>query len=360
MGGRAQAASGLSMRIGERYLGEGQATFIVAEIGANHDGDPDKAAELVRMAARAGVDAVKFQTYSAAELVADAGRVVTWGAPGQERQETIGGLFDRLALPREAHAGLFELAESLGVQAFSTPFSPEGADFLDGLKVPCFKIAASDVAYLDLLERVAGTGKPVILSLGKSTLAEAERAVAVLGEAGCRDLVLLHCLAAYPAPDAEMNLRTITTLQQLFPQALIGLSDHSLGITAALGSVALGARLIEKHVTLDTATDGPDHWFSADEAELGALVREIRRLESMLGRSHVGVRPSEVAERRVSTRSLVLRHARPAGHRLTLDDIAVLRPGYGIHPFQREQLLGRQLVRDLPAMSVLDWSDIGA
>lgn len=346
--------------IGARQVGDGQPAFIVAEIGANHDGDPAKAAELVCMAARAGVDAVKFQTYTTAELVADADRVVTWGAPGHEHRETIGALFDRLALPRAAHAELFALAKSLGLLAFSTPFSPRGADFLASLDVPCFKIAASDVAYLDLLKRVAGSGKPVILSLGKSTLAEAERAVAVLGEAGCRDLVLLHCLSAYPAPDDEMNLRTITTLQHLFPQAHIGLSDHSLGYTAALGSVALGARLIEKHITLDQDTDGPDHWFSADEGELTAMVREVRRLETMLGRSQVGVRPSEVEERRVSTRSLVLRHALPAGHRLTLDDLAVLRPGYGIHPFERERLLGRQLVRDLPAMSVLAWGDIGA
>ncbi|OLU15086.1 hypothetical protein BVH01_14665 [Pseudomonas sp. PA1(2017)] len=348
------------MQIGTRQLGEDKPVFIVAEIGANHDGDPVKAAELVRMAARAGVDAVKFQTYTAAELVADADRVVSWGRPGQERQETIGGLFDRLALPRAAHGELFALAKSLGVLAFSTPFSPEGADFLDCLQVPCFKVAASDVAYLDLLERVARSGKPVILSLGKSTLAEAERAVAVLNQAGCRDLVLLHCLSAYPAPDDEMNLRTITTLRHLFPQASIGLSDHSLGYTAALGSVALGARLIEKHITLDRDTDGPDHWFSAEETELTALVRETRRLEVMLGRSYVGVRPSEVQERRVSTRSLVLRHALPAGHRLTLADLAVLRPGYGIHPFERERVLGRQLARGLPAMSVLGWDDIGA
>lgn len=348
------------MRIGNQHIGPKHPTFIVAEIGANHDGDPKRAHELVRMAARCGADAVKFQTYSTSELVADPDRIVRWGPPGNEREETIGALFDRLALPRNAHADLFRTARSLGLVPFSTPFSPDAVDFLQALDVPAFKIAASDIAYLDLIERIGQTGKPAILSLGKSTLAEAERAVATLTSSGCTELCLLHCISVYPAPDAEMHLNTIPTLQSLFRDAIIGLSDHSLGYTAALGSVVLGARLIEKHITLDKQGDGPDHWFSADETELGLMVREIRRLEVMLGTSHVGVRPSEVAERRVSTRSLVLRAARPAGHRLCAEDLLVLRPGYGIHPFDREKIVGRVLTRDLPGHAILGWEDIGA
>lgn len=341
--------------IGERTVGGGAPCFVVAEIGANHDGDPQRCLELVRMAAAAGADAIKLQTYTAAELLADGGRVIRWGRAGAEREEAVGAMFDRLALPRAAHADLFAEARRLGLAAFSTPFSLDGVAFLDGLGVPAFKIASSDIGWPELLAAAAGTGKPVIMSTGKHTLAEVANAICDLEGAGVRGLGLLHCIAQYPAPQAALNLRTIPVLKALYPRAVVGFSDHSIGIAAAQAAVALGARIVERHVTYDRGADGPDHWFSSDPAEFAALVRGIRDVEAALGGSKVGIDPSEELERHNSVRSLVMARAVRAGDVLCDDDLVALRPGWGIPPRQRSTVIGRRAPRDLPAGTVLTW-----
>jgi sialic acid synthase SpsE len=337
-----------------RRVGADAPCFIVAEIGANHDGDPRRAADMVDMAAEAGADAVKFQTYTAAELVADPGRVLSWGRAGRERTETIGGLFDRLALPRDAHAALFERARARGLVAFSTPFSLDGVDFLQGLDVPLYKVASSDVRDRWMLEKLAGTGRPVILSTGKSTLAETARAVDTL-RAGGAPFAVLHCVAQYPAPAEEASLATIPAFAGMFPDAVIGFSDHTLGITAALGAVALGAKIVERHVTHDTEADGPDHWFSSGPDEFAALCREIRCMEAAIGTVRAGILPSEVREREVSVRSLVLARAVKAGQAIVREDLVAKRPGHGIDPYEADSVIGLAPARDLPADTVLTW-----
>ncbi|WP_269714107.1 N-acetylneuraminate synthase family protein [Caulobacter sp. NIBR2454] len=346
------------IKFGDRHIGEGEPCYLVAEIGANHDGDPDKCLELVRLAAAAGADAVKLQTYTAAELVADPERVITWGPEGLERSETIGGLFDRLALPRDAHAAIFAEAKRLGVTIFSTPFSLDGIGFLSGLGAPGWKIASSDIQYGRMLDALAATGQPVIMSTGKHTLAEVDAAVSRLRRGGCKELVLLHCIAQYPAPMDEMNLRSIPALQGIYPDAPVGLSDHSIGVTAGLGAVALGARMIEKHFTYDKAADGPDHWFSADPAEFAALVRGVREMEAALGGVRLGVTESEIVERRNAVRSLVTARPIKAGQAITDADLTALRPGWGINPMQAEAVVGLAPGRDLPAGQVLTWDDL--
>ena len=341
--------------IGDRRIGQGFPVFIVAEIGANHNGDPALAARTVEAAARTGADAVKFQTYTAADLVADVERIVTWGPPGKQRSEPVGGMFDRLSLPREAHKDLFDLARSLGLVAFSAPFSLDAARFLAGIDVPCFKIASSDVTYLDLLREVAAFGKPVLLSTGKSTLAEVDRAVTTLTEGGCQEIALLHCVATYPAPFEDTNLRVISTLSAIYPHAVIGLSDHSQGTTACLGAVALGASIIEKHFTLSRDLEGPDHWFSADPEEMKRLVDETRVLESALGTPWKRITPSEEKGRNLGTRSLVLAQSVTAGTAITEDHLKVLRPGWGIHPYDKDKVIGLRVQSDLPAGTVLKW-----
>jgi N,N'-diacetyllegionaminate synthase len=347
-----------AFQVAGRLVGEGAPTLVVAEIGANHDGDPDTAAALVDMAAEAGADAVKLQTYTAAELLADPGRVLTWGPEGAERSEPVGAMFDRLALPREAHERLLEHARKLGLIAFSTPFSVEGARFLDGLGVPLHKIASSDLCHLELLDAVGTAGVPVLLSTGKATVGETDTAVRRLLGHRPPGVAVLHCVATYPAPAHELNLRAIPTLAALFPECVVGFSDHSLGTAAALGAVALGARVIEKHVTLDTGRPGPDHWFSADPAELAALVAGIRDLEAALGTGAKRVQPSEEAERLAANRSLVTAADVPAGTALTRELLAVLRPGRGIHPFDLPKVLGLRPTADLPAGHVLTWEDL--
>lgn len=348
-----------SFKVSGRTVGGDAPCFIVAEIGANHDGDPERARDLVDMAAAAGADAVKFQTYSAAELVADPDRVLTWGREGRERTETIGGLFDRLALPRAAHKSLFEYAKSKGVIPFSTPFSLDGVDFLQRLDVPLWKVASSDVRDRFLLEHLARTGKPVILSTGKSLLPETVRAVDTL-RAGNVPFAVLHCLAQYPAPMEEVNLATIPAFKGVFPDAVIGFSDHTIGITAALGAVALGAKIVERHVTYDQDADGPDHWFSSSPQEFSDLCREIRRLEAAIGGVRTGILPSEVREREVSVRSLILKKGLKAGEVITPDHLDTKRPGHGIDPYDAEKIIGMAVPRDLAAGSVLTWEALKA
>ena len=337
-------------------IGDGHPAYIVAEIGANHDGDPETARRCIEAAAACGVDAVKFQTYTASELLSNYRNPITWGPAGATTTEEIGAMFDRIALPRPAHKALFDYAHELGLMAFSTPFSLDGLDFLlDELDMPCIKIASSDVSYPDLLMRSAQSGRPVMLAVGKSTLAEADTAVSTLLDNGCTQLVLMHCVANYPSRMEEMNLRTITSLATMYPECVIGFSDHSMGITAALGAVALGAKVIEKHFTLDCGRVGPDHWFSMDPETMASLVREVRSLEAAMGNPRKRVLPREDGERRTSIRSLSLARPLKRGDRVALDDLRVVRPGYGISPLDREKVLGLPLAVDLPGDTVLEW-----
>ncbi len=346
-----------AVAFGRRQVGPGQPCLLVAEIGANHGGDPGLALEMVHAAADCGADAVKFQTYTADELVSDAGRVISWGPPGQERREPVGAMFDRLALSRDRLADLFAVARDRGIEAFATPFSVDAARFLAGLDVPAMKIAAADFAHLDLLTEVARSGKPVVFSIGKCTLSDADRAVRHLEGAGCTQLILLHCVSQYPAPTDQMNLHTIPALHAIYPRYPVGLSDHAVGIVPALGAAALGARLIEKHFTLDKAMDGPDHWFSADPEELLALANGIGELDRALGVVRPGVLDCEVEERRNATRSLVLARPLARDQEVTPDDLKIVRPGWGIDPRDRDKVLGMRALSDLPANHVLVWDD---
>lgn len=337
-------------------IGDGCPAYIVAEIGANHDGDPEIARRCIEAAARCGVDAVKFQTYTAAELLSNYHSPITWGREGATTTEEIGAMFDRIALPRPAHRALFDYAHSLGLMAFSTPFSVDGLNFLlDELDAPCIKIASSDVSYPDLLIRAARSGRPVMLAVGKSTLAEADTAVSTLLDNGCTRLVLMHCVANYPSRMEEMNLRTLTSLAAMYPECVIGFSDHSMGTTAALGAVALGAKVIEKHFTLDNDRVGPDHWFSMNPDMMASLVREVRNLEAAMGCPRKRVLPREDEGRYSAIRSLSLARDMKRGERVAADDLRVVRPGYGISPLDREKILGLPLAADLEKDSVLEW-----
>jgi N,N'-diacetyllegionaminate synthase len=351
----AAGAEMAEIRIGDRAVGPAHPPLLVAEVGANHDGSEARAADMLRRLVAAGAEAVKFQYYTSEALVSDPDRVITWGPPGRQRREAIGPLFDRLALSRDALARLFALGRSLGVIVFATPFDEQGADILAELGAPCFKIAASDVNHLPLLRHVARLGRPIILSLGKCTLGEADEAARALRESGARELCFLHCVAQYPAPMEQMNLRTIPVLAQLFPDAVIGLSDHSLGHAAPIAAVALGASMVEKHVTSSREDDGPDHWFSLEIDHVGELAAQLRDAHRALGAPRQGVIECEEEERRTSTRSLVTRRPVRAGEPLQRDDIKIVRPGTGLAPRHLEAVVGMRPTRDLPANTLLGW-----
>lgn len=341
--------------IGPVDIGDDRPPVVVAEIGANHDGSVDKAFEMLNDISKTGAKLVKFQLYTADELVADANRMVTWGPPGRERREQIGELFRRLSFPWEAMREAFAHARSLGLEPFATPFSEEGADKLIEIGARAIKIAASDVNHLPLLKHVARLGVPIILSLGKCTMSEADEAYECLKSNGCRDLALLHCVATYPSPMGEMNVRVIPALKHVYPDAVIGFSDHSIGTTAAVAAVALGAKMLEKHVTYDKGAEGPDHWFSLDMSDLAVLVCSAQDAYAALGHPRKRVLECEQVTRPKSTRSIIAAKDMPAGHVLSRDDLKIVRPGTGLPPRFLNDVLGMRLAVPLARNQPLKW-----
>lgn len=347
------------MNILQEFIQKGP--LLVAEIGANHDGDPEKAHRLIDEMADAGADAVKFQLYTAAQLVADYERVVQWGPPGKQRHEPVGEMFDRIALPRQAYPEVFAHCRERGMEPFATVFDPADVDFVLTLGQRLFKVSSGDVNYKQLLAAISATGLPAVISGGKCTLGELIRAVEVL-ERGGGEVSVMHCVAAYPAPVEEANLKVLLGYAAQFPEAVLGFSDHTQGMTSALGAVALGALVIEKHVTYDRAAVGPDHWFSALGPEFADLAHQCRSLYKALGSSRKKILACEATGAKFGRRSIVAARDLPAGHRLGPDDLAYLRPGTGIDPFDEDIVIGavcRQPVKKNTVLSLgqLDFDD---
>ncbi len=329
-----------SVHIGDREIGPDHPCFIIAEVGVNHNGDPDIARRMIDEIAAAGADCVKFQTFSAEEFVNSPDETYEYVSQGKVVRESMLAMFKRLEIAREEFAWLFAHARAKGLIPLSTPTDRHAVDLLDALGAPAFKIGSDDLVYTPFLRYAAGKGKPLILSTGMADAADIERAVDLIGETECR-LILLHCVSLYPTPERQVNLRKISTLRALYDLP-IGFSDHSQGVTACLGAVALGACVLEKHFTLDRNMAGPDHWFSADPEELGALVREVRRLEQNLGRGRLTPSPAEKEMAALCRRSIVAAVDIPAGKRIADEDLAFRRPGTGILPYRLAEVTGKR------------------
>jgi sialic acid synthase SpsE len=318
---------------------------------------------LADAALAAGADAIKFQTFRAED-------VVSASAPTADYQRTNTGatsqfdMIKALELDEDGHRVVARHCERIGIEFFSTPFSPQAVDLLVGLGVRRIKLPSGEITNRQLLDKAASTGLPLLLSTGMSTLDEVRTAVGWIEQAWSRGtrpsaappLVLLHCTSAYPAPADALNLRAVATLAAAFPSVPVGYSDHSQGIEAALGAVALGAAVIEKHLTLDKSLPGPDHRASADPVEFKALVSALRRFEPMLGDGVKRPHPVEENTRLVARRSVVTTRSLPAGHVLAADDLALRRPGTGIAPDQIESIAGRRLHEAVAADVPLLWS----
>ncbi len=345
------------IKIEDRIISNDSPTFIIAEVGANHNGDLKLAKKCIDAAALCGVDAVKFQTYTTEELLSHKEAIVTIGQNGEITQ-TLKELFDSVTLKREFHKEIYDYAKSKGLICFSTPFSVEGVAFLEELDNPIYKIASSDVNYVDMLEVIGATKKPVFLSTGKCTLSDMDMAIELLQKSGTNDLCLLHCVANYPSKIENMNLNVIKTLKQMYPECIIGFSDHSFGITASLGAVCFGAKIIEKHFTVDKNLEGPDHWFSMDPTDMKNLVNEIRNLEVAFGTQRKFLPQNEVLEKHWATRSLHINKDLKAEDIINKEDLDMLRPGYGISPFDRDKVIGIKLAKDIKKGTVLEWAHL--
>ncbi len=296
--------------LGKRHIGEGQPCFVIAEAGVNHGGDPLVASELIDAAADAGADAVKFQTFSPERLVSPDAPKATYQVRSTGRG-TQAAMLGELTLSPDIYIGLKAKAEARGIEFLSSPFSEEDADFLQGLDLVAFKLGSGELTNTPLLRHVATYTKPMLLSTGMATENEVEAAVAAIGAQA--SLVLLHCVSAYPAPVEEVNLRAIRTLRERFGVP-VGYSDHSLELEPGLGAVALGAVVVERHLTLDRSARGPDHAMSSLPEEFATYVASIRRLEAAMGEGKKVPAPSELDTARAARKSLFAARDVEEGH----------------------------------------------
>jgi pseudaminic acid synthase len=352
------AAGAHSITIGGREIGPDAPPFIIAEMSGNHDGDLAKALAIVRATAEAGAHAIKLQTYTADTITIDADgpqfRISAEHELWADRR--LYDLYQQAHTPWEWHAPIFELARELGMLAFSSPFDPTAVAFLQDLDVPCYKIASSEIVDLPLVRLAAGTGKPIIISTGMASVGEIDAAVKAARSTGNEQIVVLSCTATYPADPAESNLRGIPVLADTFG-TLVGLSDHTLGIGAAVAAVALGACAIEKHVTISRAGGGVDSAFSLEPAELAALVRETGTARLSLGRPRIGATESEAEGLRLR-RSLFVVQDVVAGDLVTESNVRSIRPAGGLAPDLFSVVKGRTFHTNAKMGTPLSWDII--
>jgi len=344
----------VNLQLGPKTVGAGSPCYVIAEAGANHNRDLDVARRLIDVAVRAGADAVKFQTYSGATMYST--KTPRFDYLGEMGAQPAHQLLEDISLPRDWQPILAAHCREQNIEFLSTPFDVQAVDELDALDVAAYKIASFELVDLPLIRYTASKGRPIVFSTGMATLTEIDEAVRAARDAGSGGLALLQCASLYPAPPSIMNLRTIPALEAAFGVP-VGLSDHTRGIHVAPAAVALGARLVEKHFTLDRAMPGPDHPFAIEPDELRDLVANIRDIEAALGDGvKRGPSPEESQEMYAKARrSVVAASDIPSGTVITRDMLTVKRPGFGIPPKFIDALVGRVARCDIEFDDILVW-----
>lgn len=336
-----------------RPVGSGNPPYVIAELSGNHNGEIGRAFRLIEVAKQSGADAIKFQTYTADTITIDhsgPGFVIEGGLWSGRK---LYDLYQEAHTPWDWHPALFEHANKVGITCFSSPFDETAVDFLESLKAPAYKIASFELVDTPLIRYAARTGKPLIISTGMATPEEIDEAVNTARGAGAGGVALLHCISAYPTPPEQAHLGRIRALSERY-DCPIGLSDHTLGIEVAIASVALGACVIEKHITLARSDGGPDAAFSLEPDEFKNLVASVRTAFSAIGRVDYG-RSSAETPNMVFRRSLYAVKDIAAGETLTADNVRSIRPGFGLPPKHFDEVIGRRASRDIKRGTPVSW-----
>lgn len=318
--------------------------LIIAEAGVNHNGDINLAKKLIEQAAKAGADVVKFQTFKANSCVSMSAKKAKYQLETTAKEESQLEMIQKLELSYESHFELMKHCKKHGIAFLSTPFDLESVEFLKGLDLPYFKIPSGEITNLPYLKAVAKCKKKVLLSTGMANLGEIEAALTILRKNGTRNITLLHCNTEYPTPFEDVNLNALKTLKEAF-KLEVGYSDHTEGIVASLGAVALGAVVIEKHFTLDKTMEGPDHRASLEFEELRALCKGIRELEKALGSGIKKASKSEAKNKIIARKSLVAKHEIQKGEKFSIENLTTKRPGSGISAMRYEEYLGKRALK---------------
>lgn len=344
------------MHIADRPIGPDHPPYVIAEVSANHNGRIEAAMELIAVAARAGADAVKLQTYRPDTITLDSDAPEFRIKGGLWDGRRLYDLYAEAQTPWDWHKPLFDHARKAGIAIFSSPFDTTAVDLLEDLGAPAYKIASFEAVDLPLIRYVAGTGKPMIVSTGMADAEEIAEAIAAARDGGCRQLAILHCVSGYPAPAADYNLRTIPDMIARFG-VVTGLSDHTLDNTTAIAAVALGAAIIEKHVTLDRTGGGPDDSFSLEPEELAQLVSGARTAWEALGRVDYGRKSSEQGNV-MFRRSLYFVQDVPAGAVIGPEAVRSVRPGFGLAPKHYDAVIGRRARTDIRRHTPVTWDSL--
>lgn len=349
----------VSIKFGEKSVGKGQSVYFIADIGANFDGDLKKAKKLAKTAAEAGADCVKFQTFSAPKIVSTVGfSKIQLGGAHATWNEPVHKVFKKVEFPRGWHKELMKYCKELGVHFSSSPYDKEAVDLLVDIGVPFIKIGSGEITWHEMLGYIAKKGLPMILATGAATFDEVKMAVDVIKKSNNNQLILLQCITNYPSRIESANIKVIKTYRDIF-ETIVGYSDHSPGDIVVLGSVALGAKVIEKHFTLNKKDTGPDHPHSMEPQEFKLMVEHVRSLESALGSGYKEITEEEWEAKTpsIQRRGIYSNKKIFKGNVIQEKDVVMLRPQLGLAPYEKCKILGKKVKKDIKKGEAIDWHD---